>query len=245
MENSHLHTIPGQSRYGGLAAAMRERITQGDWPAGEAIPPEAALAKLHGVALGTIRQAIAVLVAEGLLERQQGRGTFVKAGLGGASMLRFFRFRQGGDLQSPPHSRIISRKVRAATLDEAAALALEAGASVLALERVRSIGDTPCLLEHLVLPLPLFASLADSDTQAWDDLLYPMFQRLCGVVVHRAEDRLGFGQLTQAQARRLQLENGHPCARVQRRAYDLAGHCIELRTTLGDAFSFEYTAQVR
>jgi DNA-binding transcriptional MocR family regulator len=48
--------------------------------------------KEHGVALGTLRQALALLVAEGLLERQHGRGTFVRAGLGGASMLRFFRF---------------------------------------------------------------------------------------------------------------------------------------------------------
>ena len=32
---------------------------------------------------------------------------------------------------------------------------------------------------------------------------------------------------------------------VNRRAFDLAGRCIEQRTTLGDAFAFQYTAQVR
>ena len=85
----------GQSRYGWLAASLRARITQGEWPPGAALPAEAALAREHGVALGTIRQAIALLVADDLLERRHGRGTFVRAGLGGASMLRFFRFRQG------------------------------------------------------------------------------------------------------------------------------------------------------
>ncbi|NTV86301.1 MAG: GntR family transcriptional regulator, partial [Burkholderiaceae bacterium] len=81
---------PGQSRYGWLAAILRARITQGEWVPGTALPAEAALAREHGVALGTLRQALALLVAEGLLERQHGRGTFVRAGLGGASMLRFF-----------------------------------------------------------------------------------------------------------------------------------------------------------
>ena len=89
---------PGQSRYGWLAASLRARITRGEWVPGTALPAEAALAREHGVALGTLRQALALLVAEGLLERQHGRGTFVRAGLGGASMLRFFRFRHGGDL---------------------------------------------------------------------------------------------------------------------------------------------------
>ena len=102
---------PGQSRYGWLAASLRARITQGEWVPGTALPAEAALAREHGVALGTLRQALALLVAEGLLERQHGRGTFVRAGLGGASMLRFFRFRHGGDLTATPTSAILSRKV--------------------------------------------------------------------------------------------------------------------------------------
>lgn len=236
---------PGQSRYGWLAAALRARISQGEWAPGEAIAPESVLAKSYGVALGTIRQAIAVLVSEGLLERQHGRGTFVKAGLGGASMLRFFRFRASGEAAPAPTSRILACSRREAEPQEAQQLGLPSGASVLEIDRLRSIDTHPCLLEHLVLPLPLFEPLAESDTQTWDDLLYPMYQRACGVVIHRAQDHLSFDQLTAAQARRLKLDKGHPCVRVRREAYDLGGRCVELRTTLGDAFLFEYTAQVR
>jgi GntR family transcriptional regulator len=203
------------------------------------------LAKSYGVALGTIRQALALLVADGLLERRHGKGTFVKAGLGGASMMRFFRFRQSGELLAPPQSRILSRKHRLAHAEEADTLGLPSGSTVLVLERLRSLEQQPCLLETLVLPLPAFEALAASDTAAWDDLLYPMYQRVCGVVVHHAEDQLSFDQLTQPQAKRLHRDKGHPCVRVQRRAFDLANRCVELRTTLGDAFAFEYTAQVR
>jgi GntR family transcriptional regulator len=236
---------PGQSRYGWLAASLRARITQGEWVPGTALPAEAALAKEHGVALGTLRQALALLVAEGLLERQHGRGTFVRAGLGGASMLRFFRFRQSDERGGTPQSTILRREVQLAAADTADALGLPSGASVLRLQRLRSVNGQPCLLEQLALPLPVFEALAQSDTAAWDDLLYPMYQRVCGVTINRAEDQLSFGLLNAEQAALLQLEAGHPCVQVQRRAFDLGGHCVELRTTLGDAFAFQYTAQVR
>jgi GntR family transcriptional regulator len=236
---------PGQSRYGWLAAGLRARITQGEWVPGTALPAEAALAKEHGVALGTLRQALALLVAEGLLERQHGRGTFVRAGLGGASMLRFFRFRQSDERAATPASTILKRHVELAASDVAEAFGLPAGASVLQLQRLRSISGQPCLLEQLTLPLPLFDALTLSDTAAWDDLLYPMYQRVCNVSIYRAEDTLGFGLLSAEQATLLQLDAGHPCAQVQRRAFDMHGHCVELRTTLGDAFAFQYTAQIR
>ena len=236
---------PGQSRYGWLAASLRARITQGEWVPGTALPAEAALAKEHGVALGTLRQALALLVAQGLLVRQHGRGTFVREGLGGASMLRFFRFATEDGAPGTPRSRILGRQLRLASADEADGLGLPVGASVLQLQRLRSLQGQPCLLEHIVLPLPLFDALAQSDLAAWDDLLYPMYQRVCGATIHRAEDSLGFGLLTAEQASLLRLDAGHPCAQVDRRAFDLAGRCVELRTTLGDAFAFRYTAHVR
>lgn len=237
---------PGQSRYGWLAASLRARITQGEWVPGTALPAEALLAREHGVALGTLRQALALLVSEGLLERQHGRGTFVRAGLGGASMLRFFRFSQGSEGNSgTPRSQILRREVQLASAAQADALGLPAGAGVLRLERLRSLNGQPCLLEDIALPLPQFDALVHSDTAVWDDLLYPMFQRVTGTTIHRAEDNLSFGLLDTAQAAQLQLEPAHPCVRVERRAFDLSGRCVELRTTLGDAFAFQYTAQVR
>ncbi len=236
---------PGQSRYGWLAASLRARITQGEWVPGTALPAEAALAREHGVALGTLRQALALLVAEGLLERQHGRGTFVRAGLGGASMLRFFRFRHAGELTATPTSAILARRVVAAGPETAEGLGLPVGASVLEMERLRSIAGEPCLLEQLWLPLPVFEPLKDSDPATWGDLLYPLYQRLCGITVNKAEDDLRFGLLNREQAALLRLDAGHPCVQVQRRAFDLTGRCIELRTTLGDAFAFQYTAQVR
>ena len=236
--------VPGLSRYAELAADLRARILRGQWEPGQALAAETELARTYGVALGTMRQAIALLVDEGLLERQHGKGTFVKAGLGGASMLRFFRFRHTDSAEAPT-SRILGRSQVPADAATAQALAVPQGKPVLALERLRSVAGQPCLVESITLPLPLFKPLAGSDPTDWGDLLYPEYQRRCGVVVHRAEDQLSFDTLSAAHARRLGLAKGHPCVRVRRSAYDLAGRCVELRVTFGDAFDFEYTAHVR
>jgi GntR family transcriptional regulator len=165
--------------------------------------------------------------------------------LGGASMLRFFRFRQSDERSATPTSTILKRHVELAASDVADAFGQPAGSRVLQLQRLRSISGQPCLLEQLTLPLPLFDALTQSDTAAWDDLLYPMYQRVCNVSIYRAEDTVSFGLLSTEQAALLQLDAGHPCAQVQRRAFDMHGHCVELRTTLGDAFAFQYTAQIR
>ena len=238
--------LPGLSRYGRLAHALRARILEGEWAPGDGLPAEAALARAYGVALGTLRQALAVLVDEGLLVREQGRGTFVRRGLEGASLLRFFRFRQGGgDALAVPQSRILSRAVRRAKPLERGLFGLGAEGRVLALRRLRSLAQQPCLLEQVVVPLPLFAPLVDSDPSGWGPLLYPLYQRLCGVVVARAQDHLAITRLDASQADWLRLPAQAPGLRVQRQAFSLAGPCIESRTTWGDAFAFEYTAEVR
>ena len=233
---------PGLSRYAALAAALRARVVAGEWPPGSALPAESLLATEHQVALGTMRRALELLVADGLVERVHGRGTFVRQGIAGASMLRFFRFDGGsGDV---PRSRILSRHRLAAPAAVARRLGLATGEMVLRLQRLRLLADQPCLLEDLWLPLDVFAPLVDDNTADWGDLMYPMFARRCGVHVHRAVDDIGFAALTAPQASHLGLAAGHPGVVVQRAAYDLGGRCIEWRITRGDAHAFHYTVTI-
>lgn len=60
-------------------AALRSRITSGEWPVGTRIPPEPALTDLLGVGRNTVREAVQALVHAGLLVRRQGSGTYVLA----------------------------------------------------------------------------------------------------------------------------------------------------------------------
>lgn len=232
----------GQSRYAALAAALRHRVVDGEWPPGSALPAETRLAAEHGVALGTMRRALELLAEQGLIERRHGKGTFVRGGLSGATMLRFFRFGRGdGEV---PRSRIVSRQAAVASAEVARRLGLARGDPVLRLQRLRSLGGQPCLLEDIWLPLPLFQALLDTPPADWGDLLYPLFTERCGVAVARATDEIGFAPLTAGQARWLGLAAGAPGVTVTRQAYDLAGHCVELRVTRADAAAFHYTVTI-
>lgn len=240
---------PGMSRYGQIAAQLRHKVVIGEWSPGSAIPAESTLAAEFGIALGTIRQAIAVLVRQGLLERVQGKGTFVRTGLSGASMMRFFRFRSEADADAAPtavpRSEILS--CRSVRLDKAMAapFGLEAGARGLAISRRRWVADTPRLLESIWLPLPRCAALQDTPSAEWGALLYPLLSQRCGITVHRAMDEVTFRLLDADEADLLALPASHPCALVTRQAFDIQGHCVEYRLTRGDAYAFRYTAEIR
>lgn len=62
-----------------VAAALRGRIADGSWAAGQRIPGNRELAATYGVSMGSVREAISTLISEGLIETRAGSGTFVAA----------------------------------------------------------------------------------------------------------------------------------------------------------------------
>lgn len=64
--------------YAQLAAIIRRQIAGGIYPPGEKIPSESSIGRRYGLSTMTVRQAIGVLIEQGLLVRIQGTGTFVK-----------------------------------------------------------------------------------------------------------------------------------------------------------------------
>lgn len=69
----------GVTQYLQLASVLRHQITHGAFGAGTQLPTVVQLAAQYQLARITVRQAYAVLIAEGLITSQRGRGTFVKA----------------------------------------------------------------------------------------------------------------------------------------------------------------------
>lgn len=65
-------------KYHRIADALRREIRNGDLAPGERLPAETALVERFRVSLPTLRQALSVLRAEGLIESIHGVGTFVK-----------------------------------------------------------------------------------------------------------------------------------------------------------------------
>jgi GntR family transcriptional regulator of arabinose operon len=65
-----------EPKYTQTKALILEMILREDLAPGARLPTEKALTEEYGVSRNTLRQAIGELVAEGILTRSQGRGTF-------------------------------------------------------------------------------------------------------------------------------------------------------------------------
>jgi GntR family transcriptional regulator len=64
-------------KYAQIADIFRQRIARGIWTQGLRLPANELLASEFGVSRVTIRQAVDLLVRDGIIEAQQGRGTFI------------------------------------------------------------------------------------------------------------------------------------------------------------------------
>jgi GntR family transcriptional regulator len=86
---TRIQTGAGVTQYLQLASVLRHQIARDALPAGTRLPTVAELAQQYRMARVTVRQAYAVLIAEGLITSQRGRGTFVAPTPGGpAARLR-------------------------------------------------------------------------------------------------------------------------------------------------------------
>jgi len=232
-------------RYQQLRDDIVRRIAQGEWAPGQAIPTEAELSQFYEVATGTLRKAIDLLVADGVLTRTQGKGTFVRRPRFDASLFRFFRFKSADGQAVQPTARVLDREV--VKPDEAVrtTLGMKPNEKAIHLSRVRLIGADPVLSEDIWLPRSRFEALATLPFDEFGDLMYPLYERLCGQIVASATEILNVGQATGEDAALLHMTPGEPVILVQRVASDFAGTPIEWRITRGAATTFQYQVDIR
>lgn len=239
--------LPQDSRlplYHRLRDEMLERITRGEWRPDQAIPTEAELTRIYGVAIGTVRKAVDMLVAEGLVERSQGRGTFVRRPSFDNSLFRFFRLLSSQGKRVVPDAKVLARTLATPPETAAEALRLSPSARAIRLDRQRMIGGAVVLLEEIWLPEAPFAKLMDTDLGDFGNLLYPFYEAQCGQVVASARETLTVDAADAASARALGIAEGRPVVVIDRLALGYDRRPIEWRRSIGAADTFRYQIDI-
>ncbi len=120
---------------------------------GTLIPSEKELMDLSGVGRVTVRRAISDLVQEGVLETQQGRGTFTVRPRIEASLSRPAGFTETmTKLGRRPSTVVLNVERIEASPDVAQRLGVAVGDGVYVIERLRLIDDEPCMVERTHMP---------------------------------------------------------------------------------------------
>jgi GntR family transcriptional regulator len=142
-----------QPKYLQIHARLHDRISSGQWPVGSSLPSQRELADEFGVSLMTLRQAVALLIDDGLVDTRHGSGTYVAARYSyDLGHLRSF----ATDLAAQG-AEITTRLLAAQTVapPEPVSARLGGPAEVLRLRRLRLVGGRPLILQTSYLPVPL------------------------------------------------------------------------------------------
>lgn len=189
-----------QARYIEIAAHLRELVA--DTEPGGLLPSDAELCQEFSVSRMTARQAVQLLVNEGLVERRRGKGTFVaprKVPRSLGSPLSFTEsMRQRGLSTS---SRPIDSRVVPASESEAAALGIKAGEPVYVIERVRLADDVPMAIERAALPTSIAASI---DTNLETGSLHRAFEE-AGMIPSKAHANVSARLSTEWEQEQLEI----------------------------------------
>jgi DNA-binding GntR family transcriptional regulator len=159
---------------------------------GAQLPTEAKLAAMSGVSLVTVRRALLELSNQGVVRREQGRGTFVARARVSAETTRLGGLRQGLtlDARSSLETRLLGASARSACPEEALRLGLAAGAEVWEISRLRLLNGQPLILEQSMIPKILAADLGTRLLAHAERSLYGLLESAYGLRELREEQTL-------------------------------------------------------
>lgn len=220
--------------YRQLQDALRTAIESAILRPQDALPPERDLATDFAVSRITVRKALDGLVAEGLLQRKQGAGTFV-SGRVEKQFAKLTSFSEDMLARGrSPRSEWLLRASGTVTPEESLALALSPGALVYRLHRIRFADDSPMAIEYSRVP-----GFGLERADAVEDSLYAALQAQ-GYRPTRALQRLRAVLVDEERARLLKVEPGAAALYIERRGFLDDGRVIEATESWyrGDAYDF-------
>ncbi|MCU0560650.1 MAG: GntR family transcriptional regulator [Desulfobacterales bacterium] len=230
--------------YHQLKEVLKSRIGAGEWKTGQMIPSENELAAAFDISAGTVKKALFELVRDGVVVRRQGKGTFVARPSFKRSFFRFFRHGAGQNSEDViPVSRVLFSGTAAPPVRVREALNLSADSRCLLITRIRSLGGTPLMYEHIHLPRKIFKGFEKIDIS--QELLYPIYDSRYNTPIVWAEEflepRLAAGEV----AGHLGLAKGAPLIYIERIAYTFGDLPVEFRRSYGRGDRFRYHIELR
>ena len=217
--------------------AIKKEIDGGVWEIGQRLPSERDLADDYEVSRMTLRQAITLLVEEGILERRVGSGTYVashrvKEKMRGTTSFTEIVRSQG----KTPSSQLISYQRKPANETEIQQLQLKATDTVVRMERVRFADNVPLVFEVASIPEKLIQSFNQ------EDITEHFFQTLTdnGYEIGKSQQTIYAKNASERVANYLKVPKNHAVLALTQVSYFTDGRPFEYVHSqyVGDRFEF-------
>jgi GntR family transcriptional regulator len=230
--------------YKEVKGRLMRGLVVGEWKPGDALPSEWRLAERYRVSVGTVRRAVDELVAERIVQRRQGSGTYVTSHTEDHQLYNFFHIvaRDGG--REPPVHELLS--FRAATAGREAALRLGIGPAgrVYRIHNVLRLAGRPAIFDEITLPVASFPDLTRELFATRAGTIYGFYQARYGINVVRISERLSAARASARQAAGLRLRAGEPILVIKRVAYTYHDTPVEFRVSCVDTRRHEYLSDL-
>lgn len=219
-------------KYVQVANYFRDQILRGELRPGDELPSERRIVEDWGVSRPTATKALGLLRHEGLVESQQGSGTYVQARPGPHRRAadRYARERRTGSVYPPgERAEIVTAGIRAAPEAVAAALNLEAGSDAVLRRRVIHDDAGPVEVSSSWFAPELAESAPRlTDTERIREGTVAYVERCTSRRAQSAADRISARLATEREAEELKLEGEAVAVLVvHHTVYDQHGEPLE------------------
>jgi GntR family transcriptional regulator len=237
-----------QSNYRRLAQLLRDQTLRGEFAEGRPLPTETQLAAEHGLSRQTVRRAYQELVAEGLVYRVAGRGTF-------ASQPERPYLRQFGSVEDlmglsvDTEFRLIEPLQDRVDLSAAGRLRLESDVvSVVTFARAHE--EVPFCVTSVYLPPAIGRLFLDTPVLTTPGSTSNV--TVIGLLEQQLESPIAEGDqsitvelASPAHAQALDCAVGQPLLRIDRVYYDTEGNAVELAVSHFLPEKYSYRVRLR
>ena len=223
-----------------LKEILQEMIKSGELKPGDSIPAERELCEIQGVSRMTVNKALMSLVNEGIIYREQGRGTFVskpKVKKHISSLKGFTDEMTGKGLRTS--AKILNFEVKEASRQHKLNLQLPDNENrTIELYRLRLGGNEPVSLETVYIPYYIFRGM---DRKMIDGhSLYRVFKTMYKRIPKRAVQTIEPIKLSNYQCELLNLKKNSLALLFKRTAFDQNGIPIEYTESIYRSDNYKY-----
>ena len=230
-----------QTKYQKVDNIIRQGLIDNTWKPGEMLPSEIQFATELNVSQGTVRKALNDMVAEHLLFRQQGVGTFVSEHTERRSLFLYFSIVGNDGARILPESNILLCEEKLPSPLEKSKLELIDGDMIVRFQRIRYFNNISTIIETICLPLEHFPGFG-SEMEPPNNL-FRFYQSTYGITVAKAEEHLKATIASVEEATILNIEEGTPMLEIDRIAKMLDGRPVEWRISHCDTSNYRYVSE--